>query len=99
VSEKDFGSLLEISPIFEVYSAAYRRGDSMRFDNSEIAFSHLDDSALKRATFLFSLMANRFLGSIGPKFIHLMLTLRVPIIVSRKINPLFGLFRLTPALF
>jgi proline dehydrogenase len=52
----------------------------MRFDNSEIAFSHLDDSALKRASLLFSLMANRFLGSIGPKFIHLMLTLRLPII-------------------
>ena len=52
----------------------------MRFDNSEIAFSHMDDSALKRASLLFSLMANRFLGANGPKLIQMMLAMRLPII-------------------
>ncbi|MEI8027514.1 MAG: proline dehydrogenase family protein [Pseudomonadota bacterium] len=58
----------------------------MRFDSSEIAFSHLDNNALKRANLLFLLMSLRFLAVVGPKIIALMLFFRLPVL---------GLIRMT----
>jgi proline dehydrogenase len=52
----------------------------MRFDNSEIAFAHLDNNALKRANLLFNLMSVRFLASFGPKAVSFLLFFRLPVL-------------------
>lgn len=52
----------------------------MRFDSSEIAFSHLDNHALKRANLLFLLMSVRFLSVVGPKAMGIFLFFRLPVL-------------------
>jgi len=52
----------------------------MEFDRSEVAFSHLDDRALKRARLLFTVIAFRPLAIIAPKITRIMLKLHFPIL-------------------
>lgn len=51
----------------------------LSFDNTEIAFNSKSDKALKKSHFLFSLMNNNFLVSIGPFFTTLAMKLKLPV--------------------
>ena len=50
------------------------------FNNTEIAFSHLDDKELTKARYLFSLFRLKLLSNVGPKVVTTMLKMKLPIL-------------------
>lgn len=49
------------------------------FDNTEIAFSHLSDKALKKASWLFKVISVNFLVRVGPPLVNFAIKARLPV--------------------
>ena len=52
---------------------------NLRFENTETAFAHLSNAELRKAYYLFRLVANRSLVTFGKVCVKIALTLRIPI--------------------
>lgn len=62
------------------------------FDNTEIAFSHLSDKALKKAAWLFGLMNNHWLVGIGSKIGVAAIKMHLPFVQSIVKNTIYEQF-------